>query len=88
MRAILTSPTLLTLDRERGATGHERTAPEPTTLQLLVRTCLQDSNGDPLVAALLLEDRAKEHQAVLAELAMSYLANPCEEAVSWRRGSK
>lgn len=31
-------PILLTLDRETGATGHESTAPEPTTLQLLVRT--------------------------------------------------
>jgi hypothetical protein len=36
------------------------------------------------VAALLLEERAKEHQAVLAELAMPYLADACYKAVTGR----
>lgn len=81
MRAILGTPQFPPDDQSRAAPRNPR---PPATLEGLVASCVRDASGDPVAAALLLEDRIKDHTAMLATLVQPYLADACWKAVQKR----
>ncbi|MGJ4804449.1 hypothetical protein [Luteimonas sp. SDU82] len=81
MRAILATPQFPPDGPEYIA---DRTLRPSLTLEGLVASCLRDASGDPVAAALLLEDRIGDHAAMLAELVQPYLADACWKAVQRR----
>lgn len=80
MRAILGTPQSPPTGTRDGAA---RPRP-PEGLEALVSSCVRDAGGDPVTAALLLEDRIGDHAAMLAELVQPYLADACWKAVQRR----
>ncbi|MGY1408367.1 hypothetical protein ACW5EG_02105 [Luteimonas sp. A611] len=81
MRAILATPQFPPVRPESVADR----APSPRlTLEGLVSSCVRDASGDPVAAALLLEDRIRGHTSMLAALVQPYLADACWKAVKKR----
>lgn len=80
MHALLTTPQLLPAQGAPRPKGAAR-GPE---LEQLVSSCVRDAGGDPVAAALLLEDRIKEHSALMVTLVQPYLADACWKAVQKR----